>query len=347
METRIINASYYCGVDMHAKTSYFCILNRAGEIECKRNLENNFKTVKGFLQPFLPDVAVGCESTYNYYWLSDGCLEANIRFYLGHALYMKAISGNKKKNDPLDAFTIANLLRTSYFPEAYPYPPEMRATRDLLRRRHRLMRMRAEAYTHIQLVFHQHGLTDLESKQVQDKKHRRLLIERFRQEDIRSNIATDLDVIDALDPLIAALESQITHHAKHHRPRDYAILLTMPGIGKIFALNILYEMGSVDRFKTVQKFSSYSRVVKCERTSNNKSKGSKNQKIGNPYLKWAMSQIIMAATTSEAIAKYANRLENKYGRRRARAQIAHKFAVAIYYMLKNGEEFNEQRFLNS
>jgi len=38
---------------------------------------------------------------------------------------MKAISGNKIKNDPLDAFTIAHLLRTSYFPEAYPYPKKM------------------------------------------------------------------------------------------------------------------------------------------------------------------------------------------------------------------------------
>lgn len=149
METRTIDATYYGGVDMPAKTSYFYILNRVGDIEFKRNLENNFKIVKEFLQPFLPDLAAGCESTYNYYWLLDGCREAGIRFYLGHALYMKAISGNKKKNDPLDALTIANLLQTSYFPEAYPYPPEMRATRDLLRRRHRLVRSRAEAYTHM------------------------------------------------------------------------------------------------------------------------------------------------------------------------------------------------------
>jgi len=209
------------------------------------------------------------------------------------------------------------------------------------------VRLRAEAYTHIQLVFHQHGVTDLESKQVQDKTHRRLLIERFQQKDIRSNIAADLDVIDALDPVIRDLEDQITRHAKHHHGQDYAILLTVPGIGQMIALNILYEINSIDRFKTVQKFLSYCQVVKCERTSNNKSKGNKNQKIGNPYLKWAMSQIIMGAQCSETIAKYAQRLENKYGRRRARAQIAHKFAVAVYYMLKNNEVFNEQRFLNS
>jgi transposase len=347
MDFRTINATYYCGVDMHAKTSYFCILDRSGQIMLKRNLENNFALIREYLNPFLPDLALGCESTYNYYWLLDGCQQAGITFYLGHALYMKAISGNKIKNDPLDAFTIANLLRTSYFPEAYPYPKEMRATRDLLRRRHRLVRLRAEAYTHIQLIFHQYGILDIESGIVQSKTKRRQLIERFSEDDIRKNIATDLDVIDALDPVIAQLESQITRQAKYHRSRDYSILLTVPGVGPMIALNILYEMSCLDRFKSVQKFSSYCRVVKCERSSNNKTKKGGNQKIGNPYLKWAMTQIIISAQSNEHIAKYVNRLESKHGRRRARAQIAHKFAVAIFHMLKNEQVFDLKRFLNS
>jgi hypothetical protein len=66
MEFRTINATYYCGVDMHAKTSYFCILDRSGQIIFKRNLENNFALIREFLNPFLPDLALGCESTYNY-----------------------------------------------------------------------------------------------------------------------------------------------------------------------------------------------------------------------------------------------------------------------------------------
>jgi len=114
----------------------------------------------------------------------------------------------------------------------------------------------------------------------------------------------------------------------------------------MIALNILYEMSCLDRFKSVQKFSSYCRVVKCERSSNNKTKKGGNQKIGNPYLKWAMTQIIISAQANEHIAKYISRLENRYGRRRARAQIAHKFAVAIYHMLKNEQVFDLKRFLN-
>jgi transposase len=223
----------------------------------------------------------------------------------------------------------------------------MRATRDLLRRRHRLVRLRAEAYTHIQLIFHQYGILDIESGIVQSKTKRRQLIERFSEDDIRKNIATDLDVIDALDPVIAQLESQITRQAKYHRSRDYSILLTVPGVGPMIALNILYEMSCLDRFKSVQKFSSYCRVVKCERSSNNKTKKGGNQKIGNPYLKWAMTQIIISAQSNEHIAKYVNRLESKHGRRRARAQIAHKFAVAIFHMLKNEQVFDLKRFLNS
>jgi transposase len=154
MQYRKIHAEFYCGVDVHPKKSYLCVLDKSGEKRLAVNLKNNFDNFKETVNPFLPNLALGCESTYSYYWLADGCSKAGIQFYLGHALYMKAISGNRQKHDPLDAKTIANLLRTSYFPEAFPYPQEMRATSDLLGRRHRLVRLRAEAFSHIQMVAH-------------------------------------------------------------------------------------------------------------------------------------------------------------------------------------------------
>jgi hypothetical protein len=47
---------------------------------------------------------------------------------------MKAIHGGKAKNDKIDSQKIAALLRGGMLPQAYVYPAEMRATRDLLRR---------------------------------------------------------------------------------------------------------------------------------------------------------------------------------------------------------------------
>lgn len=63
---------------------------------------------------------------------------------------MKAIQGGKAKNDKIDAHKIAVLLRGGMMPQASVYPAEMRATRDLLRRRCQLVQKRAELLAHLQ-----------------------------------------------------------------------------------------------------------------------------------------------------------------------------------------------------
>ena len=181
---------------------------------------------------------------------------------------------------------------------------------------------------------------------MKNKSTRRFLIERFSEPDICQSIKTDLDVIDALSPFIDDLEKRIEGQSIYHNPRDYRLLLTVPGVGPMITLTILYETHDIGRFRKVQDYSSYCRVVKCQRSSADKLKGYRHPKMGNPYLKWAFSQIIISAQkSSDAIGKYYARLERKHGRARARAQIAHKFAVAIYYMLKRGQVFDEARFL--
>jgi transposase len=343
-----INAEFYCGADLHSRTVYICVMDREGRILLKRNIPNNFKIFKQYISRFLPDLAVGCESTYTYYWLLDGCREAGIPFYLGHAYYMKAISSNKKKNDPLDATTIAHLMRNNSFPLAYPYPREMRATRDLFRRRTRLVRIRAEAYAHTQLVMHQQAITDIKPAEVKNKKTRRDLLHLFDDADVRMNVENNFGIIDAFDPLIARLEERIKRQALYHNPKHYRMLLTIPGVGEIIALNTLYETHDIERFRKPQDYSSYSRVVKCRRTSDGKLTGNKNQKIGNPYLKWAYGQMaIYAVNASERIAKLYSRMERKHGTKRARARLRHKLAVAVYLMLKNDQAFDEERFVSS
>lgn len=346
MKYRTINSQFNCGVDVHPRHSRLCILDNIGKQVLNRNMSNNFNNFKQIIEPYMPNIVVGCESTYSYYWLADGCHEHKIPFYLGHALYMKAISGNKNKNDKLDAKTIAELLRTNFFPEAYPYPKLMRPTRDLLRRRHRLVRIRGEAFSHIQMTAHQYAIEGIDSANVKNKKMRNNLIEKFDDDTLTSLILSDLDLIDAFDPVIAKVEQEIKLNAIHHNSRDLALLKTTPGIGDMIALNILYETHDINRFSTHQQYASYCRVVRANQTSNGKITGKKNSKMGNPYLKWAFSSIIISAQqSSEPIRKHYHKLESKYGKARARARMAHKFNVAIYYMLKNGVPFNVLKFI--
>jgi hypothetical protein len=86
-------------------------------------------------------------------------------------------------------------------------------------------------------------------------------------------------------------------------------------------------------------------VVKCERRSAGKVIGAKNTKIRNPYLKWAFGDVIIKAQQIEPkINKLYQRLKSKYGLGRAKSIIAHRFAVAAYFMLKNKQVFDVDRF---
>jgi len=346
MKYREIKSQFYCGVDVHSKRSYVCVLDSTGKKYVNKNIVNNFENFKEILDPFLPNIVVGCESTYTYYWLADGCFSNRIPFYLGHALYMKAIAANKQKNDKLDARTIAELLRTNFFPEAYPYPREMRPTRDLLRRRHRLVSIRAEAYSHIQMVAHQNAIEGIGSVEVKDKSFRDEMVKIFNFHQVAPLIISDLEVIDAFTPVIEKMEKEVEENAVHHNPKDVLLLKTTPGIGDMLSLIMVYETHDIKRFPKHQNYASYSRVVRPQQMSNGKITGKKNSRMGNPYLKWAFNSILISAKkSSERIGRYYQKLESKYGKRNARSRIAHKFNVAVYYMLKNSQPFDEKRFV--
>jgi transposase len=140
---------HYCGIDLHARMMYLCVLDGAGAVLLSRNIECNPKAFLASVKAFGDDLVVAVECMFTWYWLSDLCAREGIGFVLGHALYMRAIHGGKAKNDRIDAHKIAALLRGGMIPQAYVYPPEMRATRDLLRRRNHLMRKRSELIAHI------------------------------------------------------------------------------------------------------------------------------------------------------------------------------------------------------
>lgn len=347
MELATIKTDYVCGVDLHSKTMYICIMDSKGDIKLHCNMQNEFKLFKSLISKYKDKLSVGVESMHSYYWLADGCIEENIPFYLGHAYYMKSIHGGKKKNDKIDSKKIADLMRSNHFPIGYVYPKEIRSTRDLLRRRIRFMRLRAEAYSHIQTIFRQHCM-NINSKDAKNKLTRRDLINRISDPYVQRSIEMNLDLIDFFDPKLNKIEREIRAEAKNYDRTTHNLLITVPGIGDMMSLVLLFEIGDINRFESPQKFSSYCRLVKCERESGGKRYRGGNQKIGNPYLKWAIGDIVVhAPRTSPVIKKYYERLTNKYGKKKAKGIINHKFGVAIYYMLKNKQGFDEKRFVST
>ncbi len=134
--------AFYCGIDLHARWMYVCILSQEGEIIYHENLPAGPEAFLQAVAAYRGDLVVVVECVFTWYWLADLCRKEGSDFVLGHALYMKAIHGAKVKNDRVDSQKIAGLLRGGMFPTAYVYPPEMRPTRDLLRRRTYFVRQR-------------------------------------------------------------------------------------------------------------------------------------------------------------------------------------------------------------
>ena len=140
---------FYCGIDLHARSMYVCILDQAGDILVHRNMTATPEALLKAIAPYREQIVLAAACMFTWYWLADFCAEHGLPFVLGHALYMKAIHCGKAKNDKIDAHKIAVLLRGGMLPQAYVYPAEMRATRDLLRRRLPLARTRGELLAHV------------------------------------------------------------------------------------------------------------------------------------------------------------------------------------------------------
>ena len=109
---------HYCGIDLHAKAMYVCILDPQGTKLVHKNLPTTPDAFLRIIAPYREDLVVGVECMFTWYWLADLCQQEGIAFVLGHALYMKAIHGGKAKNDKIDAHKIVVLVRGGMCPQA-------------------------------------------------------------------------------------------------------------------------------------------------------------------------------------------------------------------------------------
>ena len=336
---------FNCGIDLHARQMYVCVLERTGKKLVHTNVKNNdFAFFLKLVAPYRHDLTVCAECLFGWYWLADACAEAKISFVLAHALYLKAIHGGKNKNDRIDSEKLAQLLRANLIPPGYVYPTAQRPLRALLRQRLNFVWQRTELQSRIQAQQLAHNLPTLASTN-RDRWAEHL---RAAEPDPVRQLAlqNNLSLIRHFDMQIAAVETQLLKLTKTHAGRDFTLLQTVSGIGQHLGLTILYEVGDIARFPTVKDFLSYCRLVKGTVASAGKIKGLRGAKLGNPYLRWAFGEAAIIAKRDQAlIGPLYQRLEarlngNKF---KANAVLAIKLARAVYFMLKTKTVFDPAR----
>jgi len=338
---------YTCGIDLHARSLYVCILDDTGQTCVHKNIKATPDALLKLIADYQDDLIIGVECMFSWYWIADFCADHDIEFVLGHALYMKAIHGGKAKNDRIDSEKIARLLKGGMFPYAYVYPREMRSTRDLMRRRIKLARDRGELMAHIHNTLSQYNLP-AHPKNLRYDLHREPMRHAFPDPSAQRSVDLDLDRIAFYDEQLSKLEWYLKRSAKSFDANTIIRLKSVHGIGDILSLVLLYEIHDINRFPRVQEFVSYCRLVKCQRESAGKIHGTGGARIGNPYLRWAFGEAAALFLRGNPEAqRWLEKKTRKHNKAKALTILAHKLGRAVYYMLKRKTLFDQDRFLAS
>jgi len=127
--------------------------------------------------------------------------------------------------------------------------------------------------------------------------------------------------------------------------QTYHRLRTIPGVGPVLALILLYEVHDVRRFANEGQFLSYARLVRCAHESDGKVVGTGGRKIGNAHLRWAFGEAAcLFLRSSERARRWKEKQAKKRGEGKALGILAARLARAVYHLWRKALAFDEDRF---
>lgn len=332
----------YCGIDLHSTSSYLSVQDERDAVVVGKKLPNRLEVVLGELETYRDElVGIAVESTFNWYWLVDGLMEAGHRVHLAHPAGMEQYTGLKYTDDRHDARWLGHLLRLGLLAEGYIYPKQKRAVRDLLRKRAHLVRQRTANLLSLQNLWVR-NTGELVRGNALVRLGREVKLDQLASRERRLAIEVTLVVLAALNEQIDRLEKAVLAHGKLEP--DYQLLQSIPGVGEILGLTIAYETSDIRRFPKAGNYASYCRCVDSRRLSAGKKKGEGNRRNGNRYLSWAFIEAANFIGRYEPRAqRFLDRKIAKTNRALAIRALAGKLARATYFMLRDQQHFDADR----
>lgn len=330
---------HYVGLDLHSRNTVIAVIDEAGNRIYWKRVTNAIGNFFEVLSGFPGILGVVLESTYNWYWLADGLIEAGYSVHISTPSKTQLYKGLKNTNDKTDAFWLAEMLRLGILPEGHILPREERLLRDLARKRGLLVQQRTQNLLSAKNLFLRalcYDFSAYEIKTMEDEEVDQLVKEMCLNLSIKSNLA----IIRSLQVQIDLLEKEMLLKVKDES--SYQRLLSVKGIGKVIALSVSLEVGDIGRFKGAGHFASYCRCVPSKRISNNKGKGENNRKNGNKYLAWAMVEAAMFVKKQCPYARKFYEKKKKTSKSTAVAvkALANKLSKAFFYIMRDGAAYD-------
>ena len=368
-----------CGADIHKDliVATIAATNQDGITEYIQSSfsSQNFDLVR--LKAWLIEhhcFEIAMESTGKYWIPVFNVLEDEIKVFVVHPKYTKAIKG--KKTDKKDSKWIADLFKHDLLKFSFIPPKEIRELRELSRYRIKLIAMRSSERNRYQnsMTISNIGLASIlsdpfgkssravmkeviRSSSVTEEKISKLLERNAKKkvkEVLQSLVGSHIESDQRLKMNIASQHmDQIDSHVKRLETEmairciPYAtlinLLLDIPGISYLSAMTIIAEIGTdMSVFETSKQLACWAGLAPANNESANKKKSVRISKAGS-YLKPLLVQCALAAINSKSNPYYRikyNRIKKRRGHKKAIIAIARMILVNIYHILSTGEVYS-------
>lgn len=301
----------YIGVDLHRKRSQLAALDADGALLFSRSMPtrpHEFLRVFGELAP--EPIEVAFEATVGWGWFADLLADAGVEAHMAHPLATRAIATARVKNDAIDARTLATCCARTRCCPAWIAPPDVRATRRLVRMRVSLVRIRSRLKCQVHALLADHGV-DVPMSDLFGRDGRALLADLRLPELVQRRLEANLRLIDAVGGEITRAEAEIAE--RFAGDSRVARLRAILGIGLLIAATIVAEVWDVSRFASAERLTSWAGLTPRERSSAEHTRRGHISKQGSRWLRWICVEAATRAVRDEQLGRFAARIARRRG----------------------------------
>jgi len=328
--------SVYVGIDVHRKRSQVAVVTGDGTVELNKNVVNGSEPMLRLIGDLPPGTPVAFEAAFGWGWLAALLEDYGFEAHLVHPLRCKAIASARLKNDKVDAAILAQLLRAGLLPEAWIAPPEVRALREVVRYRHKLVGQRTSCKDQVHAVLAKLGVPVTHSD-VFGTGGGLWLDQLVLPEPYAAKVASLRALIGVLDGEIARLGQRAA--GVLGADPGYAALRELPGIGPVLAAVIIAEIGDVTRFRRAGQLCSWAGLTPRHYESDTKVIRGHVSKQGSKMLRWALVEAIQhqpAGTRPRQARDAIIARRGKEARNIAKTAAARVLLTQVFYALRDG-----------
>ena len=335
-----MNISHYIGFDVHKKTVNYCVKTADGQIVEEGKLPALRAMIREWAAARPCPWQGALEATLFSAWIYDTLHPYAEQMLMGHPAKMKAITAGKKKNDHLDARTIADLLRCNLLPACYVLSPEMRDLRRLLRYRNLVVQESVRMQNKIAGLLMETGSPFVKEK-LHGKKYFANLIQTLQE--VPESVKDLLRMSRGAMEMFQSTQKRLVHSLLTNSSLGPRVerLVSIPGVGPITALTWALEIADPHRFSSNSHAMSYCGLTSALRSSAGKQQRSPISKQRNAWLQTALIEAAKLAPrwNPQLAAVHARALERGH-RNRATLAVARKLVAYLLAVDKSGQPFH-------